>query len=245
MPIGSAETIQRVIRPCMVRVWISRRRSNRSRTVSATRSITSAALPPASRWSWATRASCSTSRLAIRSATTASEFWIGTPSCSSATTRCISLFIGSEALSTTTASAPAKLWPEREERPPGRAGARVDQQEGERGRGEGAGDDRLGRRLDLGDLEGLLEARPEARRLLAVRLLGGRLLALVALQAADRDELGHPRRQVAAPGLDEPDHEQGDDRGGEQGEHDHGDRRAPDPAAERGGVRLRHDLGNV
>ena len=70
IPIGSAETIQRDMRPCIVSVWMSRLRSNRSRTVSATRSTTSAALPPASRCSWATSASCSTSRLAIRSATT-------------------------------------------------------------------------------------------------------------------------------------------------------------------------------
>ena len=46
--IGSADTIQRDMRPCMVSVWMSRLRSKRSRTVSATVSMTSAESPPAS-----------------------------------------------------------------------------------------------------------------------------------------------------------------------------------------------------
>ncbi len=172
------------------------------------------------------------------------------PSCSSATTRCISLFIGSDALSTTTASAPAKLCPERradaitcsasgscsakrlrrscerpehplarevrdgerEERPPERARDRVDEEERQPGRRERSGDDPLGFDLDVGDLERLLEPRPRPSVCDSASSSAAAAWSLVALEVADRDELGHARRQAAPLGLQEPDHEKRDDR---------------------------------
>ena len=58
---GRDDTTQRDIRPCAVSVRTRRRSSCRSRTVSTTRSSTSAVLPPVSRCSAATSATCSRS----------------------------------------------------------------------------------------------------------------------------------------------------------------------------------------
>src|SRR5438128_1332016 len=68
--------------------------------------MTSAALPPASRWRRATRATCSRSRLCMRVTHEPSASSSGTPSRSSEMTRDSSSCDGSGALSATTESGP-------------------------------------------------------------------------------------------------------------------------------------------
>ena len=101
------------MRPWAVSVRASRRSSWRVRMLYATWSMTSAALPPASRCRRATSATCSRSRLCMRVTHEPSASSSGTPRRSSEMTRESSSCDGSGALSATTASAPGRLWPAR------------------------------------------------------------------------------------------------------------------------------------